>query len=252
MDNASANDVLACTLARLLLQRYGIKFETKNAQIRCLAHVVNLVVQKILSALDEAEDPTDEDYYVLNKFMDFHYDPADDEELQDLEAPGAAEADELLCDNPDMPGLEDDDDDNDEYLGGDESDGEEMEEDEDAPEVVVDEPAKGGSRRKGKKKKPKKLTVVEKVGHLLLNVYVSNVLIQQLRTIVRKIVSSPQRRTIFQRHAHKYYEGKVLDDGKTDIAGLMPIRDVRTRWNWMHAMIHRAIILRKVSAGYLP
>ena len=192
MDNASANDVLARTLARLLLQRYGIKFETKNAQIRCLAHVVNLVVQKILSALDEAEDPTDEDYYVLNKFMDFHYDPADDEELQDLEAPGAAEADELLCDNPDMPGLEDDDDDDDEYLGGDESDGEEMEEDEDAPEVVVDEPAKGGSRRKGKKKKPKKLTVVEKVGHLLLNVYVSNVLIQQLQTIVCKIVSSPQ------------------------------------------------------------
>ena len=69
----------------------------------------------------------------------------------------------------------------------------------------------------------------------------------QLRTVVQKIVSSPQRRTIFRRHARKFYQGKELPGTKTDISTLMPIRDVKTRWNWTHAMIQRALILRNVS-----
>ncbi|TFY61097.1 hypothetical protein EVJ58_g4726 [Rhodofomes roseus] len=236
MDNASANDVLARTLGRLLLQRYGINFETKNAQIRCLAHVVNLVVQKILSDLDEADDPEAADYFVLNKFMEFHYDPKDDEELQDLEAEGAAEADELLCGDLDIPELvENDDDDDDEYE--DDADEEEevpgVEASEDDEEEQPRSTAKGRSK-KGKKKKPKKLTVVQK-----------------LRKIVRKIVSSPQRRTIFRRHAHKFYDGKKTEDGGKCIAELMPIRDVKTRWNWTHAMIQRALIMRKAITAWV-
>ncbi|TFY70017.1 hypothetical protein EVJ58_g118 [Rhodofomes roseus] len=236
--NKITNDVLARTLGRLLLQRYGIQFETKNAQIRCLAHVVNLVVQKILSDLDEADDPEAADYFVLNKFMEFHYDPKDDEELQDLEAEGAAEADELLCEDLDIPKLvenDDDDDDDDEYE--DDADEEEevlgVEASEDDEEEQPRSTAKGRSK-KGKKKKPKKLTVVQK-----------------LRAIVRKIVSSPQRRTIFRRHAHKFYDGKKTEDGGKCIAELMPIRDVKTRWNWTHAMIQRALIMRKAITAWV-
>ena len=81
MDNATTNDVLTRTLGRLLLQQYKIPFETKNAQIRCLAHVVNLTVQKILSTLDEADDPKKNDYFILNKFMEVHYNPDEDEDL---------------------------------------------------------------------------------------------------------------------------------------------------------------------------
>lgn len=82
MDNASTNDVLARTLGILLLKRYGIQFSPENGQIRCLAHVVNLVVQKILSELDEADDPALRDYYEANKHLPIHYDPNEDEEIQ--------------------------------------------------------------------------------------------------------------------------------------------------------------------------
>ena len=63
MDNASTNDVLAHTLGILLLKRYKIHFSPENGQIRCLAHVVNLVqvVQKILHELFEADDPALQD-----------------------------------------------------------------------------------------------------------------------------------------------------------------------------------------------
>ena len=65
-DNASANDVLVATVARCLLMRYGIP-PSDNFHIRCLAHVVNLIVQAILSALGEADNPDACDYYELNK-----------------------------------------------------------------------------------------------------------------------------------------------------------------------------------------
>lgn len=52
---------------------------------RCLAHVVNLVVQKILAALDEAEDPDDKDEYVENKDLPIHYDPENDPDLNALQ-----------------------------------------------------------------------------------------------------------------------------------------------------------------------
>ncbi|KAJ3753352.1 ribonuclease H-like domain-containing protein, partial [Lentinula raphanica] len=65
--------------------KYGIHFHSENNRIRCLAHVVNLVVQAILKALDEAESSDDVDYFLLNKDQPIHYNAEDDEELKEME-----------------------------------------------------------------------------------------------------------------------------------------------------------------------
>jgi hypothetical protein len=98
-DNAATNDVLVRVLSRILGEKFDIQFVPENSQIRCLAHVVNLVVQKILAVLDEAEDPEVVDYYLPNKNLPFHYDPESDPDLCDLESeqcipPVEGEADE--------------------------------------------------------------------------------------------------------------------------------------------------------------
>ncbi|KAF8186575.1 hypothetical protein K438DRAFT_1033042 [Mycena galopus ATCC 62051] len=72
-------------LGRLLAQKFDIQFVPDNSQIHCLAHVVNLVVQKMLAVLEEADDPDVVDYYLSNKDLPFHYDPDTDAELRDLE-----------------------------------------------------------------------------------------------------------------------------------------------------------------------
>ena len=46
-----------------------------------MAHVVNLIVQAILAELNEADDPEQDDYYIPNKHIPFHYDPDDDKEV---------------------------------------------------------------------------------------------------------------------------------------------------------------------------
>lgn len=83
LDNAAPNNVLIAALSRLLCDKYDIPFVAENSQIRCLAHIVNLVVQKILAALEEADDPDIHDYY--SKDVPFHYNPDDDQDLKDLE-----------------------------------------------------------------------------------------------------------------------------------------------------------------------
>src|ERR1700683_3611977 len=85
MDNGSVCDVLARSAGVLLLQKYSLQFHAQNAQIRCMAHVVNLIVQAILAELNEADDPEQDDYYIPNKHIPFHYDPDDDEEVQQME-----------------------------------------------------------------------------------------------------------------------------------------------------------------------
>ena len=76
MDNASVCDLLAWS-ASILLQKYGLKlkFHPQNAQIHCMAHVVNLIVQAILTELNEADDPEQDDYYIPNKHITFHNNP---------------------------------------------------------------------------------------------------------------------------------------------------------------------------------
>ncbi|KAJ7691056.1 hypothetical protein B0H14DRAFT_2251304, partial [Mycena olivaceomarginata] len=73
LDNARTNDVLIRALSDR--QGFNIQWAPENSQIRCIAHVVNLVVQKILATLDEAHDPKEQDYYIPNKDLPFHYDP---------------------------------------------------------------------------------------------------------------------------------------------------------------------------------
>ena len=67
------NDVIVSTVSRHLLNKYRIP-ESPNQQIRCLCHVINLVVQSILANLGEAEDPKDNDHFLLNKAQPFHLD----------------------------------------------------------------------------------------------------------------------------------------------------------------------------------
>jgi hypothetical protein len=85
LDNAPPNDVLIRALSRLLGESFDIQFVPENSQIRCLAHVVNLVVQKILSVLNDAEDPDVKDDYLPNKDLPIHYDPDSDPDVRDLE-----------------------------------------------------------------------------------------------------------------------------------------------------------------------
>jgi hypothetical protein len=94
MDNASVCDVLARAAGVMLLQKYGLNFHAQNARIRCMAHVVNLIVQALLAALNEADDPEKDDYYIPNKHLPFHYDLDDDDEVQEMEAEGNKPDDE--------------------------------------------------------------------------------------------------------------------------------------------------------------
>ena len=65
--------MIIATVARILSAKYGIP-ELPNLHICCFCHVINLVVQAILTALGEADDPDNIDYYSLNKEQPFHLD----------------------------------------------------------------------------------------------------------------------------------------------------------------------------------
>ena len=56
--------------------------------IRCIAHVINLVVQAFLFAIDEGDDPDVEDWYELNKDAPIHYDISKDQDQQALDNEG--------------------------------------------------------------------------------------------------------------------------------------------------------------------
>jgi hypothetical protein len=83
MDNASVNDVIARAVGSFFMQKLSIHFTPQNGQINCVAHVLNLVVQSILAAFDEADDPDVIDYF--NKELPIHYDSNDDEAQKALE-----------------------------------------------------------------------------------------------------------------------------------------------------------------------
>jgi len=68
------------------MKQYGISFHSDIARIWCLAHVVNIVVQTILTELDEAEDPDNLNWFDINKHLPAHYDVDQDEDLQEMEA----------------------------------------------------------------------------------------------------------------------------------------------------------------------
>ncbi|KAF5342711.1 hypothetical protein D9758_015876 [Tetrapyrgos nigripes] len=188
MDNASSCDTMSDALGLLLQEKYRIQYHSGNNRIRCLAHVVNLVVQAILKAVDEADPSDEEDYYLLNKDAPFHYEESEDDELQAMEEEENVDVDE---ENQD-------------------SDGSELPED-----VRTLSPVK------------------------------------RLRLIVTKIVSSPQRRTLFRRCATRKYSNGQTNEKGTPLSELMVIRDVATRWNYTHAMMKRGRLLQEAIDNWV-
>ncbi|KAA1473697.1 hypothetical protein DENSPDRAFT_756256, partial [Dentipellis sp. KUC8613] len=78
-----------------------------DMQIRCLAHVVNLVVQSILHGIDEAADPDTDDYYETNKKESFHYDINKDEELDGMQQEMISEGESQVPeDDDDLEGID--------------------------------------------------------------------------------------------------------------------------------------------------
>jgi hypothetical protein len=96
--------MLIATVAHILLAnlKYGIP-ESTILQICCTCHVVNLVVQDILAALGEADDPDDINYYSLNKEQPIHLDintdsdqvALDNEEFEDEVEDEAADSENI-------------------------------------------------------------------------------------------------------------------------------------------------------------
>lgn len=65
--------------------------------------------------------------------------------------------------------------------------------------------------------------------------------------ICKKIVGTPGQRMSFCQLAHEYYNGEFLNNAvKTPIDLLMPVWDVHMWLNYMHTMIVRVLILKKV------
>ncbi|KAI1782569.1 hypothetical protein LXA43DRAFT_905418 [Ganoderma leucocontextum] len=190
MDNASTNDVLARTLGVLLLKRYGLHFTPENGQIRCLAHVVNLVVQKILHELFEADDPALQDYYELfNKHLPIHYDLDADEENQQLQTEGKEERAKARQTQVDDS-------------SADEA-GNEGEEDSEDLDALLD-------------------------GEDLGSEVAGASAVKKLRLIVTKILSSPQRRSLFRKAAAQVYKKSTPEDERR--RKLIVIRDAIDQW----------------------
>ena len=92
------NDVIIETTAWCLLAHYGIAY-TPDMQVRCIAHVLNLVVQAFLYGMDEALNPDDINYYEDHKDGPIHYNIDKDEEQLAMENEDLSQ-DEMA--NPDM------------------------------------------------------------------------------------------------------------------------------------------------------
>jgi hypothetical protein len=84
-NNTSVNDVIIEVTGKIILQKYNVPY-TPDMHIRCIAHVVNLIVQAFLAAMDEADSPDDIDYFLLHKESPIHYDPDDDEDHTAMES----------------------------------------------------------------------------------------------------------------------------------------------------------------------
>lgn len=68
------NDTMANTIAQLVNAKYSLSVDEENFQGRCLAHILNLIVQAMLCILKEAPDPDVEDHYVLHRKDPIFYD----------------------------------------------------------------------------------------------------------------------------------------------------------------------------------
>ena len=174
------------------MERYGVPFHPNNSHIRCLAHVVNLVAQKVLSVAKEVDDPKFQDYYEqLNKQFPVHYNLDGDEDLQDFE--------------------------------NEEDNGSTVQK-ADLGDDIVD-------RECGEQDHFSEMGAIEKVSLMQLILSSSGSLncSMQLRTSIVKIVSTPGRRQLFREKTEQYYSlaTRVSKKGViTQVARLMPVRDI--------------------------
>ena len=77
-DNASNNYKMVEILSKLLLERDGIHWDSETCHIPCLAHTINLVVQKFMTNLViDTDDDSGEDFY------DFDEDEDEDDDQSD-------------------------------------------------------------------------------------------------------------------------------------------------------------------------
>ncbi|KZW00764.1 hypothetical protein EXIGLDRAFT_603806 [Exidia glandulosa HHB12029] len=177
---------MAKTAAELILKKYGIHLHVDNSRIRCMPHVVNIVVQKILSTLNEADDPDVIGYFKTDGDGPIHYDPATDPEQQKMHNDAEVEDKELAASEAAMR-----------KRAADTTDGE-LDSAAIQKDVILGLIASlQSSKDKEKFNSP----------------------VKRLRIICTKIVSSPQRRAKFRRHLQNQYPDKVA------LHALMVIRD---------------------------
>ncbi|KAF8257527.1 hypothetical protein EI94DRAFT_1629671 [Lactarius quietus] len=193
------------------MELYHVPFHPNNSHIRCLAHVVNLIAQKMLSVVKDVDNPELQDYYEsLNKQFPVHYDIDNDDELQDFEN-----------DNDDRSKAQ-----------GDLSDG------------LIDQES-GEQDHFGGMGAIEKVCLLHNTSKAQTAIYSND----QLRTAIVKIVGTPGQCQLFREKAKQYYSLTTRQSKKgviTQVAALMPVRDIRTRWNSTHTMIKHAQILRKL------
>ncbi|KAI0363170.1 hypothetical protein BV20DRAFT_930129, partial [Pilatotrama ljubarskyi] len=189
-------------------------------RIRCIAHVVNLVVQKILSELFEADDPALADYYELwNKHLPFHYDAeADDENCQFQKE---NKPDDPNAENQKTNGADD-------SASADESDGDDDNDDDNDGMNDVESEYDGKS-------------ALKKVCLLTTAMFCPSLDERlQLRFICNKIVSSPQRRSQFRKITQQTYTSSSAEDVRR--RSLMVIRDAIDTWVF-HSKKLRGLLL---------
>ncbi|KAJ7797051.1 hypothetical protein B0H14DRAFT_2619349 [Mycena olivaceomarginata] len=75
--------------------------------------------------------------------------------------------------------------------------------------------------------------------------------LKKLRLITTKICSSPQRRRDFRLIAEDRY-GDIMHAPGRKLASLMPVRDVKHRWNYTEAIVARARLLRASEVPQAP
>jgi hypothetical protein len=96
-DGATVNDVIARNVSKALLTLYDVP-PNSAMHINCFAHIINLVVQDFMAALEEGDpceqDGGDTDHFRLHKDSPVCYDPDKDQDLQELEANREKELDD--------------------------------------------------------------------------------------------------------------------------------------------------------------
>ncbi|PCH44713.1 hypothetical protein WOLCODRAFT_19104 [Wolfiporia cocos MD-104 SS10] len=89
-------------LFEYLKVKFMLPMETtvRNVLVEMFANLHTTIIKdlaNILNNLNEADDPNDNDHYLANKHLPFHYSPENDEAVQEMESQECADADVEAC-----------------------------------------------------------------------------------------------------------------------------------------------------------